>query len=451
MGDVILNVIGITIFVLLIGASIALHELGHLAAAKRFGVKVTQYMIGFGPTLWSRQRGETEYGIKAIPMGGYIRMIGMYPPAKAVSGPGTTTPEDIKRESQGRFAALADEARAASQAEIGPGEDSRTFYRLPVRKRLVVMVAGPLMNLLLAFVLFTAVLVGVGLPQLTTDVGAVVPCNPTAAAPAGQLTEGGTCAVGSGPSAASAADVRPGDTIVAINGTEVKDWEGVSAALGGAQPGDTVQLSLERDGQSVTTTATLEAAERPVLDENGEPTGEVQTRAFFGIAPGSAYVPLSPTEVPAYMWDITVRSVQALFTLPAKLVELTNTLVTNGERDIDGPVSVVGVSRLGGEIAALEEPINAKIASFLGLAASLNLFLFLFNMLPLLPLDGGHAAAATYEGARRRWARRRNKPDPGPVDTAKLLPVTYAVAIVLIAAGSIVIIADLIKPITLSG
>jgi membrane-associated protease RseP (regulator of RpoE activity) len=154
--------------------------------------------------------------------------------------------------------------------------------------------------------------------------------------------------------------------------------------------------------------------------------------------------------VPSYMWDLTVRSVQALAMLPVRLYELvTQTLIGGGERSVNSPVSVVGVSRLGGDIAAMDEPMVAKAATFLGLAASLNLFLFLFNLLPVLPLDGGHVAGAAYEGVRRRLARLRGRPDPGPVDMARLLPVAYVVAGALLLMGVIVIWADLVKPITL--
>ena len=154
--------------------------------------------------------------------------------------------------------------------------------------------------------------------------------------------------------------------------------------------------------------------------------------------------------MPAFMWDLTVRSIEALISLPVRVYELvTDTLIGGQERAIDGPVSVVGASRLGGEIAAMESPITSKVATFLGLAASLNLFLFLFNLLPVLPLDGGHVAGALYESVKRTFARVRGKPDPGPVDTARLLPVAYVVAGVLLAMGVIVIWADIVKPISL--
>jgi Predicted membrane-associated Zn-dependent proteases 1 len=156
-----LEILGIVLFVLLIGASIALHEIGHLVPAKKFGVRVTDYMVGFGPTIWSKVRGETRYGIKAIPVGGYIRMIGMLPPGK-------DDPEGTARTmNTGRFAAMVARARQQSLEEIEPGDENRVFYKLPVHKRLIIMLGGPFMNLLLAVLLFGVVLVGIGLPQLT--------------------------------------------------------------------------------------------------------------------------------------------------------------------------------------------------------------------------------------------------------------------------------------------
>jgi len=150
------------------------------------------------------------------------------------------------------------------------------------------------------------------------------------------------------------------------------------------------------------------------------------------------------------MWDITAASAQALVTLPVRLYELVkDTLIGGGERAIDGPVSVVGVSRLGGGIAAMDQPMLGKVATFLSLAASLNLFLALFNLLPILPLDGGHVAGALYEAVRRWFAEVRGKPDSGPADVAKLLPIAYVMAILLVGMGVIVIWADLVKPISL--
>jgi membrane-associated protease RseP (regulator of RpoE activity) len=445
MTEFLANLVGITIFVLVIAFSIAFHEWGHFTTARRYGVKVSEFMVGFGPLLWGRTRGETTYGLKAIPVGGYVRILGMFPPRKGAAVnmvPASTT---------GRFATMIEQARYDSLVEVGPQDTDRVFYKLPPHRRIVVMMAGPAMNLVLAAVLFTILLVGIGVPTATTTISSVVPCVPTVENPTGDSDAAGGCPTGSTPSPATSADIRAGDVVVAVDGNEVADWPDLLAQLAAIGTQTPAAVTLDRAGVAVTTEMELAEAVFPVVDRQGEPTGEVESRPFIGIRPESAYVPMSITEVPGYMWDITVRSVEALISMPARLWELATTLVTDGERDPNGPVSVVGVSRLGGEIAALDEPVKAKAAAFLGLAASLNLFLFLFNLLPLLPLDGGHAAAATYEAVRRRLAALQGRPDPGPVDTARLLPVTYAVAAVLLISGAIVIWADIVKPISLNG
>jgi membrane-associated protease RseP (regulator of RpoE activity) len=438
-----LELLGILIFVFLIGLSIALHEWGHLWPAKRFGVKVTDYMIGFGPTIWSRSRGETRYGIKAFPVGGYIRMIGMLPPA-----PGD--PEGTARSmTTGRFATMVAQARQQSLEEIGPGDADRVFYRLPVRKRMVIMLGGPVMNLIFGFVLFAILLMVVGVPSPSMEVASVGRCTPTVSQPAGEPLPSGECPTGSVPAPAAAAGFEPGDVIVSIDGTPYADWEAATDWIR-ANPGATTTVVVERNGAPVDLSVTIGEATRPVYDETGAATDEVVTAGYVGLAPAAVWELQSWTAVPGYMWDITVRSVEALVSLPVRLYELvTETLLGGGERQVDSPVSVVGVSRIGGEVAAMDQPIRAKVATFLGLAASLNLFLFLFNLLPILPLDGGHVAGAAYEGVRRRVARAQGRPDPGPVDIARLLPVAYVMAGVLLAMGVIVIWADLIKPISL--
>jgi membrane-associated protease RseP (regulator of RpoE activity) len=436
----VLELIGILVFALLIAFSIALHEFGHLIPAKRFGVKVTEYMIGFGPTIWSTVRGETRYGAKVIPVGGYIRMIGMLPPAPDGTSRTMTT---------GRFAAMVNDARQQSVEEIEPGEEGRAFYRLPVRKRIVVMMGGPTMNLLLAFVLFAIVLVGIGIPQATMQVSTVAACTPTAAQPSGDALPSGACPTGTDAAPGSTAGFQPGDTITAINGVATTDWLTTTTWIR-AHPGQTATFTVDRAGTTVEIPVTIATAVRPALDADGNPTEELVTAGYIGLAPEFAWVGQPLSSVPAYMWDLTARSVTALVMLPVRLYELvTQTLIGGGERSADSPVSVVGVSRLGGDVAAMDEPMVAKVATFLGLAASLNLFLFLFNLLPILPLDGGHVASALYEAARRRVARMRGRPDPGPVDTARLLPVAYIVAGVLIAMSVVVIWADLVKPISL--
>lgn len=438
-----LEVAGILLFALLIGLSIALHEVGHLVPAKRFGVRVPDYMVGFGPTIWSKTRGETRYGIKAIPLGGYIRMVGMLPPSKS-------DPEGRSRAmSTGRFATLVAQAREAAFDEVQPGDENRLFYKLPVRKRVIIMLGGPLMNLFLAFFLFSVVLVGIGLPQPSLNVAAVVPCSPTVDAPSGELLATGACPLDSVQTPASSAGLLPEDQIVSVGPITAESWEQVSEWIR-ENPGAETTMSVVRDGSTVVLPLEVAQVTRPVYDEAGQQTGLNETIGFLGMRPGFEFVREPVTAVPSYMWDLTVRSVQALISLPVRLFELVSeTLIGGQDRAVDGPVSVVGASRLGGEIAAMDSPISSKAATFLSLAASLNLFLFLFNLLPILPLDGGHVAGALYEGSRRKWAKLRGAPDPGPVDTARLLPVAYVVAGVLLFMGVIVIYADLVKPISL--
>ena len=438
-----MEIVGITLFVLLIGLSIALHEIGHLVPAKKFGVRVTDYMVGFGPTIWSKVRGETRYGIKAFPVGGYIRMIGMLPPGK-------DDPEGTARSmSTGRFAAMVAQARQQSLEEIQPGDENRVFYKLPVRKRVIIMLGGPFMNLFLAFVLFGIVLVGIGLPAPTTAVNSVVACTPTLEAPSGDVLPSGACPAGTVATPAAAAGLQPGDEIVSIGPIASSSWDDLTSWIR-ANPGRSTDVVVLRDGGQLTLPLVVADVERPVYDELGEPTGGIEQVGFLGVSPTFEYQAQPISAVPAYMWDLTYRSAAALVSLPIRVYELVDeTLIGGGERSLDSPVSVVGASRLGGEIAAMEQPITSKIAIFLGLAASLNLFLFLFNLLPVLPLDGGHVAGALYESVKRFVARVRGKPDPGPVDTARLLPVAYVVAGVLLAVGVVVIWADLVKPISL--
>jgi membrane-associated protease RseP (regulator of RpoE activity) len=386
-------------------------------------------MIGFGPTLWSRKKGDTEYGVKGVPMGGYIRMIGMFPP-----GPDG----EVKASSTGRLGTLIEQARAESAAEImAPGDEKRTFYNLSVPKKLVVMLGGPVMNLLLAIVLFSIVYAAFGTPTPSTTVNTVTACVPSVADPEG------TCAAGSGtPTGAAAAGLEPGDQIVAWDAVPVADWPTLSQAIRESN-GGTHEVTVVRAGQELTLDVPLSTIDGALLGEEAAPRG------FLGVSPVVELQPIPITAVPGQMWDITVRSASALVSFPAKMVGLTEAAFTDQPRDPEGPVGVVGVSRISGEVASADAPPSWRIAQFLAIVASLNLFLFLFNLLPILPLDGGHVAGALYEGGRRQVARWRGRPDPGPVDVARMLPVAYTVALVLITMSVIILWADIVKPIRL--
>jgi membrane-associated protease RseP (regulator of RpoE activity) len=433
-----LELIGMLLFLGLIGFSIGLHELGHLIPAKKFGVKVTEYAIGFGPTIFRKQWGETDVRLRLLPLGGFIRMIGMYLPERA----------DGKRVG-GRFAETIGQARAQVAAEITPEDEHRTFYRLSVPKRLVVMIGGPFMNLVLSFILFTILLSGIGLNQTTTTIGSVVKCVPTVSDLSGDGSIAGCLDASESP--AVLAGFQPGDELVSIAQSPVSEWIDVSTILSDYEAGEQVEVVLSRADTEVRTTLTLAAAATAVFDESGNQTDSFTTRAFIGIGPEFVRETQPLSVVPVEMWSMFQRSVSALASFPARIIELSQVLITGEERDPEGPISVVGVTRIGGEIAASELDNTDKLFSILSLAAGLNLFLFIFNLLPVLPLDGGHAAGAIFEGLRRKLAQLRGRPDPGPVDIARLLPLTYVVTLLLLGLGGIVILADFVAPISLFG
>jgi membrane-associated protease RseP (regulator of RpoE activity) len=433
-----LTLIGILIFAIGLLLSIALHELGHMAPAKKFGVKVPQYMVGFGPTLWSKVKGETEYGLKGIPLGGYIRMIGMFPP----NPKGVQDPEKL-----GRMGQMVEAAREEVLAEITPEDEPRTFYRLSVPKKLTVMFGGPFMNLVLATILFTISLSVIGRPVVSTTVSDVVACVPTSANPNGIASTSGTCEGGES-TPASEIGLAAGDKLLTVNGVEISAWEDLGAALGD-QAGNVVDVTyLTSSGETITKNVEVAALESPVFGDNGDATGEFTIRGFLGVTPSFELEQSPVSEVPGFMATVTASSIAALMEFPARVFGLAGDLFTEAPRDPEGPVSVVGIGRISGQIASSEEvPTIYKAGDLITLLASVNLFLFVFNMVPILPLDGGHIAGALYEGARRQIARVRRKPLPGPVDTAKMLPVAYAMSLVLLAMSAIVILADIIKPI----
>ncbi|WP_234980878.1 M50 family metallopeptidase [Agromyces cerinus] len=440
MDSVLAFIIGVVIIVIGLAVSIGLHEIGHLVPAKIFGVKVTQYMIGFGPTVWSRRKGETEYGLKAIPLGGYISMIGMFPPAKG---------ERVHADSTGFFRGLVQDARDSSTESITPGDEHRAFYLLPVWKRIIVMFGGPFMNLLLAVVLFGVLLMGFGVAQASTTVGSVSAC----ALPA--TSERQTCEPGDPAAPGAAAGIEPGDVIVSVAGEPIESWN-ESTAIIRSHPGEPVAFVVERDGETVELEVTPMLSERYVLDEKGQiatdasGTQLTESAGFVGIGAATEIVQQPVTAVLPAVGENVAGVAGIILNLPQRIVDVANAAFGPEERDPNGPMSVVGVGRLAGEIATIDEiPIASKAATMIGILGSLNIALFVFNLIPLLPLDGGHIAGALWEGIRRGFAKLFRRPDPGPVDLAKLMPVTLAVVVIFGAMSALLIYADIVKPVQL--
>jgi membrane-associated protease RseP (regulator of RpoE activity) len=426
-----MTALGIVLFFLGILISIAWHELGHFTTAKWFGIKVPEFMVGFGRTIWSRKIGETEFGFKAIPLGGYIRMIGMIPPAKG----GTLG----RSRRTGPFQGMIDDARHQSAMDVLPEDADRQFWMRAPWKRIIVMFAGPFMNLVLAVVLFAIVLMGIGVPTSGTTVGTVSACVVPA------TTQSDNCPAGAPQTPAAAAGFRPGDRIVAFNGRELgpTDGDGLRAAIQGAK--GQVTVVVERGGQRVTLTPTL--IDNQVEDANNP--GKTVQASFLGVGLVGVYAQQNVGAVFAAIGDIVGRTGQALIQLPSRVPGLFGSVFLGEQRDQNGPVGIVGASRIGGQILALDAPVSAELSFFLQLLAAVNISLFLFNLLPIPPLDGGQIFPAIWEAIKKRGARLLGKPDPGPVDVAKLMPVAYVVALVFIAWSGLLFVADIINPVVL--
>ncbi len=425
-------------------------------------MRVPQFMVGFGPTLFSRRRGETEYGVKAIPLGGYIRIVGMIPPA-----------EEGESKRATRMRSFIAEVRGQALDDVLPSDAGRVFYAKPWWQRVIVMFAGPFHNLVLALVFFTITLTAIGTTVLTTRLdtvpACVVPANAqsiaaaeerdsdicdipivTAGAGAGQLCEEGTpgCALPVA-SPAAQAGLRPGDTIVGIGGQQVDptahdSWTTIQQAIRGSA-GQPLALTVERDGERRELTVT--PIENVVPAEDGEGT---TTAGYVGVGPLVGFARQSVADLPGYFGTVVTQSVQRLLEIPERVPQLFRAAFLGEERDPNGPIGVVGVGRISGEVFAFEDFSGLeKLSFFLSMLASVNLVLFLFNLLPIYPLDGGHVAGALYEKARSVVARWRGRPDPGPFDIARLMPVAYVVAGLFIALSGLLLVADLVNPITL--
>ncbi|HLP23187.1 MAG TPA: M50 family metallopeptidase [Microbacteriaceae bacterium] len=441
MESVLNYILGVLVVLIGLAVSIGLHEIGHLVPAKLFGIRVTQYMIGFGPTLWSRRRGETEYGIKLLPLGGYISMVGMYIPAK---------PSATESRKLGYFRRMIQDAREHAAEGLQAGDETRMFVAKPVWQRIIVMLGGPFMNLALAVVLFGILLMVIGVPERTTTIRSVLECVPTT------VSSQAECTSDDEPSPAKKAGFTPGDVILDVNGQRVDEWSEFTTDVA-ENPGETLLVTVERAGREMQLKLTPVAIERADVDSagreilrDGKPV--MVTVGYAGLSTQVATVRKDSAAVLSVTGATIGETANLITHLPQKIAGVVQSTVSGEERDPNGPISVVGIGAVAGEVvSASGATVEGRVSTLIGMIASLNIALFLFNLIPLLPLDGGHVAAALWEAVRRGFARALKRPDPGPVDTAKFVPVTFAIVILLVSVSAVLIWADIVNPVSLFG
>jgi membrane-associated protease RseP (regulator of RpoE activity) len=441
--------LGVVAFVVAILASIGLHELGHMIPAKAFGGKVTQYFIGFGPTVWSRRRGETEYGLKAIPLGGYVKIVGMLPPDAEHAGKVEYDADGnrvvtVRKSNTGLFAQLVSDARAAEWETITAADEDRLFYRMAWWKKVIVMSGGPSVNILIAFFIFLGLFSTVGNPSdqhIHTTVGSVSAC----VIPATRTTD--VCTASDPVSPAAKAGLRVGDRFVSFNGTPVTSWSQMQGLIRGNDNGRAT-IVVDRAGQSLTLHTNTLVEPRPTDANDPQKLTPV---GFLGVSPTVTYGHGGAVYTVGQMGVLARKSLVALGTLPVKVWGVAEAIAGVKPRSPTSPVSIVGGGRIAGEAASAHSfPLKDKLVALLGLVAGFNFFIGLFNFVPLLPLDGGHIAGALWEAVRRGIARLRRRPDPGYVDVAKLLPIAYVVASFLLVMGVVLIVGDLVVPVHLT-
>ncbi|CAN2208117.1 COG0750 Predicted membrane-associated Zn-dependent proteases 1 [Candidatus Nanopelagicaceae bacterium] len=378
-----MEILGIIAFVLALLTSVMFHELGHFLTARKFGMRVSEFFVGFGRRIWSITRGETEYGIKAIPAGGYCRIEGM-------------TPTDV----------------------MPAGEEARAFIGASSMKKLIVLGAGSTAHFILGFLLIFSIFFAVGYTTLTPNIAQV-----------------------SDNSVAQAAGFKAGDEILSINGNPVENWS-VDAKQIANSKGAELRFEVLRSGEKITITASPsynEEAKRYIL---GVVTALGTERDGFLESGGQAG---------RASWFLTKESVKSLIALPTKVPQLFRQTFMNEERDPNGLVGVVGAARVSGEAVGSDKLNgNERLTTFILLVASLNIFVGIFNLLPILPLDGGHMAVAIADEVRALFARLRKKPRPAPIDVNVLTPITGVVVILLGILTVLLVIADIINPVSLN-
>lgn len=397
---------GVLLFALGIAFTIALHEWGHFTAARYYGMKVRRFFVGFGPEVFSFQRGETVYGLKAIPLGGFCDIVGM-----------------------------------TNQDEVDPEDEPRAMRNKPWWQRIIVLLGGIIMNLLIALIILYGLAVTSGLPNQNPDTTAVVG-EVGCVAPRQLDAKNLAPCTGSGPAAAGG--VKAGDRIVGVDSTSLQSFEQLREYVK-TRPNQTIMLHVERGDQKLDLPVAVESASR--LDE----TGREHTVGAIGVTskPVELFVSYGPvTAIGAtagFAGSLVTATLDGLASFPAKLPGVVASIF-GAEREADGPISVVGASHVGGVLAE-----HSAWPMFFLLLASLNFFLAFFNLVPLPPLDGGHIAVVLYERVRDFVRKLRGLAPMGPVNYDKLIPLTVAVAALLAGVGIIVIVADIVSPVQLFG
>jgi membrane-associated protease RseP (regulator of RpoE activity) len=396
--------IGIVLFALAILVSVALHECGHMWVARATGMKVRRYFVGFGPTLWSTRRGETEYGVKATPLGGFCDIAGMTP-----------------------------------VEDLAPDEADRAMYKQAAWKRVAVLFAGPGMNFVICLVLIYGIALAWGLPNLHPATRAVVG-ETACVAPEVVVGKIGDC---TGPGPAAVAGIRAGDVVVKVGDTPVSTFEDMAAAVRKLR--GTVPVVVERDGTTITTYVDVTPTQRFVANGQG---GQVQATTVGAIGVGA--VKAAPTHygvvsaIPAtfiFTGDLTLEVGKALVAIPTKVGALVHA-IGGGQRDPQTPMSVVGASIIGGDTVD-----HGLWVAFWFFLAQLNLILGAMNLVPLLPFDGGHIAIAVFEKIRNSIRSARGMVAAAPVNYLKLMPATYVVLVFVAGYMLLTVTADVVNPI----
>src|SRR5438067_25177 len=396
-----LGILGAIVVLLL---SIMLHAAGHFLTAKHYGMKATRFFLGFGPTLWSTRRGETGYGVKAVPAGGFVKIIGMTP-----------------------------------LEEVEPGDEGRAFSKFPARERAVVLSAGSAVHIVLALFLTYLVLVFAG--DLSSSREAVVVQKvPDCVYTSVTQTQCGA----SDPASPSQGVLHKGDRLLSVDGVAVHSDNTLRDRL---QVGVPVHLVIARDHKQLAVTLRPVGIEQKI---DGKPAMVAKIGVLLTENPDPPSVGALAAVPKTFdtMGQYFTQTVKGLGRIPHTLSDV----LQGKQRNVNDVGTVVEATRISGQISgAVGIPLSLKIGSFFLLMAGLNFFIGIFNMLPLLPLDGGHVAILSFESVRSKIARALHRPDPGRVDILKVMPVTYAVFIALVGMSLILLYADIFRPINLNG